>query len=152
MTICMPLPCLEKSVTGSIEPASLQWIATSSPGLEPWLMPAIRSLAEFEQLGVGWDGHGSPPPTHAAVAKAGQLLTSIRSINLPAPNVFPFSGGGIGIQWEAGGRELQMSVYPDAVVNYLTAVGDDEDSVHDGTFTADWDSELNRLVRRLIEG
>ena len=71
---------------------------------------------------------------------------------MPEPAVFPVAGGGIGVQWQAGNRELQFSIYPDGAANYLIAIEGDEGSVQDGNLVGNYEAEASRLIRWLVEG
>jgi len=150
MILTLPMPCLEKSVT-EIKPAlESQWIQTNPLALEAWLFSALSELSALEQLPEGWDGHHSPRISHSASLKARRLLSSLRTRTLPQPAVMPMTGGGIGLNWEAGDRELQLTIYPDGEVLYLYGKLNQGEPVQDGSLPENYQDELNRLGMWLI--
>lgn len=152
MTAAIAAPCLEKSVTKVTDVPDVKWVQTTTPGLETWLFEAFRSIQALQEMPEGWDGHHSAQISTAAAGRTRQLLSRIRAINLPQPSIFPFAGGGLGVQWQAGNRELQLTVYPDGVITYLCAISDDEECVYDGDIAESNLYNINRLLAWLIEG
>jgi hypothetical protein len=144
---CPPAPCLEKSTT-EVEPTPpKQWTQAST---HPWLFSALRDVDNLERLRENWDGHGSPPPSPAARQKTRQLLASVTNSQLPRPSIIPFSGGLVAVIWEAGQRQLQLSIYPDGCVVY--ALEDGDDVVLDGELRGPVSGDLRQLTRWLISG
>lgn len=79
-------------------------------GTPPWLSSAVADLARIAELPPGWDGYDSPQLSVPEREQAAQLLASLPYSDLPAPNIVPVSGGGIQIEWQHGGRELELEV------------------------------------------
>lgn len=142
-------PCLEKAVTQVKPVVDIQWEQTNSFATEQWLRPALRTLDELGNLQDNWDGHGSPRINASAITKVRQLFSSIKTGDLPTPAVMPASGGGVGVHWRIGKREMELTIYPDAEVVYLIASEGDERSIQDGNLTEHYPDELKRLTKWL---
>jgi hypothetical protein len=82
-----------------------------------WLRYALQRLAELEAKAANWDGYGSPPITRAALRMARAIITNV-SKNVPKPNIFPMTGGGIGISWDTDTEELMVEVLPEGSATY----------------------------------
>jgi len=79
-------------------------------GTPPWLSSALADIARIAELPPGWDGYGSPQVSLKEREQATQLLASMTYSDLPAPNIVPVSGGGIQIEWQHCGRELELEI------------------------------------------
>jgi hypothetical protein len=76
----------------------------------PWLETALEDVARLAALPPNWDGYGSPPIGVKERWQAVRLLTSIAYEDLPAPTIVPVSGGGIQLEWQYCGRELELEI------------------------------------------
>ena len=83
---------------------------TLREGTPPWLSSALADIARIADLPPGWDGYGSPQLSVKEREQATQLLASMTYSDLPAPNIVPVSGGGIQIEWQHCGRELELEI------------------------------------------
>jgi len=83
---------------------------TLREGPPPWLSSALADIARIADLPPGWDGYGSPQLSVQEREQATQLLASMTYSDLPAPNIVPVSGGGIQIEWQHCGRELELEI------------------------------------------
>ena len=84
-----------------------------------WLITTRQSLARLAALPNNWDGYGSPALTRAAIQAAHRLLKTLEQLPLPAPQVFPVTGGGLSFSWQQGNRELDIEILPDGSAQYL---------------------------------
>jgi hypothetical protein len=75
-----------------------------------WLSSALADVARIADLPHNWDGHGSPVLGAKEREHVTKLLSSIDNADLPAPNIVPISGGGIQIEWQHNGRELELEI------------------------------------------
>jgi len=76
----------------------------------PWLESAFEEIEELAALPFNWDGYGSSPPGMKECQYAKRLLTSISFAKFPRPNIVPVSGGGIQLEWQYQGRELELEI------------------------------------------
>lgn len=79
-------------------------------GRPPWLSSALADVARIAKLPPDWDGYGSPQVGAKEREQAIQLLASIAYKDLPAPCIVPVSGGGIQLEWQHCGRELELEI------------------------------------------
>ncbi|HLX64216.1 MAG TPA: hypothetical protein VKX17_23290 [Planctomycetota bacterium] len=84
-------------------------------------------LGKLAQLPSGWDGHDSPPIKTETIEQAERVLAALEAESAPAPHICPVAGGGVQLEWQHGGRELEIEILPDGSVQYLTVHGNDMD-------------------------
>jgi hypothetical protein len=75
-----------------------------------WLASALADVARIANLPQNWDGYGSAPLGVKEREHVTKLLSSLDNADLPAPNIVPISGGGIQIEWQYHGRELELEI------------------------------------------
>lgn len=98
-----------------------QWVdGVSSFGLNEWQTQALKGLFRVKRLCENWDGEGSLPPGTLAVESASELLVSLPFEDLPVPFVSPTSIGGVQFEWAQNGRELEVEILPDGLMEFLT--------------------------------
>jgi hypothetical protein len=73
---------------------------------------------------------------------------------MPAAQIGPVSGGGLGIEWRLGERDLNLEILPDGIIEYLkaekTPTGFDVDRMEDGQIDRDQLTQVHQLVRWLL--
>ena len=141
------------------EPVSFMRAARelSLEGPPAWLVDARRAILRVAELADGWDGDRSPVPQRSAVDSAVKVLGEFDTYaGLPTPHVGPIVGGGIGIEWRGGSRDLDIEFLPDGTIEYLKseraggALGLDD--IQDGRIAPGNIKEVRELVRWLIQG
>ena len=75
-----------------------------------WLTSALTHVAQIAQLPHNWDGDQSPPLAAKEREHITKLLSSIDNADLPEPTIVPISGGGMQIEWQHEGRELELEI------------------------------------------
>ena len=115
-----------------------------------WLDRAMCDVAQLESLPNDWDGEGSPPPPPLLLATARSLLTSLRYEQIPNPFVAPLSGGGLQLEWQYEGRELEIVLWEPTTFEYLKVSSDE--SMEEGQYTARDFSALDGLIEWLRYG
>jgi hypothetical protein len=99
----------------------------------------------LKRLGDNWDGEGSPRPSTIALDSASELLVSLPFEDLPTPFVSPTSLGGVQLEWNQNGRELEIEILPDGSLELLTVVnGNPQD---EGPTTREQVPSLARWLR-----
>lgn len=116
---------LSETPAGVDEARVIVTFLADEPSAPPW----PQALAELATLPDNWDGYGSPGLQAAAVKAAFQLLAAVEKEGLPAPHLCPVTGGGVGLAWQVGSRELEVEILPDGTMGYLTVEGED---MHEG--------------------
>jgi hypothetical protein len=148
-----PLAALEPTTSKLDRPAKVHWLDTTPLTSRPWLLAALSAISELAALPHNWDGYGSPRIGSSALVKAIQLASVVGVDELPVPEVCPISGGGIGLQWEVGDRELEFTIYPNGTIRYLKVIGPSQERVEnleDGNLVSASRIEVRPLVRWLL--
>jgi hypothetical protein len=117
----------------------------------PWLSSALADIARVAALPPNWDGHGSPQLGAKEREYATDLLASIDYEDLPAPNIVPVSGGGIQLEWQHRGRELELEIVAGSQGLLFLKVYEDETAEEGCYLIADW-VKTQELLRWLIAG
>jgi hypothetical protein len=92
----------------------------SVAGSPAWITNALSAISKLAELPAGWDGSASPPLQEAAKESAWRVLDALKRYEeLPSPQVGPVVGGGLGIEWSHGARELDLEILPDGAVEYM---------------------------------
>lgn len=92
-----------------------------------WRGTVARRIREIGQLEANWDTYGSPSPYEAAgyaLSFVDQIGTLLRQL-LPRPQVSPTAGGGVGLTWVEGVRELDIEVLPGGQLEFVRVLGDE---------------------------
>ncbi|MBN1918453.1 MAG: hypothetical protein JW889_11120 [Verrucomicrobia bacterium] len=84
-----------------------------------WFASALDGIWRVASLRSDWDGEGSPPPSPVAVGTAVRLLQGLVHYDLPSPFVCPLREGGLQIEWQRYGRELEVEFWDAEEVGYL---------------------------------
>jgi hypothetical protein len=116
-----------------------------------WLSFALANVARIAELPHNWDGHGSPALGAKEREHVTKLLSSIDNADVPAPNIVPISGGGIQIEWQHNGRELELEIEggsEDLIFLKVYQDGTTEENVY---LIADLD-RTNELLNWLLSG
>jgi hypothetical protein len=86
--------------------------------------------------------------------EARRLLAEMEPYVMPTAHIGPVSGGGLGIEWRLGGRDLNLEILPDGSIEYLkaekTPTGFDVDRMEDGQIDRDQLTKVHQLVRWLL--
>lgn len=117
-----------------------------------WLSQCLAKLAEFERLAENWDGYNSPPIGQGALASARRFLTTLRVQGLPAPAVLPVNGGGVGLNWVSGPKEVELTILPDGRAEFLHVLHPDltgDDATEEGVWP---EQSFLEKAKEMLEG
>ena len=96
-----------------------QWSAIR-PLISPiWLPEISAQLNRLKELGFNWDSYGSEPITAKALFIARRMFSELDISNHPKPHVCAVAGGGVGIHWRIGSRDLELEADRDGNITYL---------------------------------
>jgi hypothetical protein len=83
-----------------------------------------------------------------------RLIKEIDAYDLPTAHIGPVSGGGLGVEWRNGDRDLNLEILSDGSIEYLkaerTASGFQGDQMEDGEIPPDRLGEVRNLIRWLL--
>ena len=94
-------------------------IRLSSPHDPASYPPDRPELQALVNLPWNWDGYGSPPVTEQALRTADVVLRASDHYPIGVPDVAPVTGGGVFIEWEAGGRDLEIEILPGGRLQFV---------------------------------
>jgi hypothetical protein len=132
-----------------------QWSdVTSLWTSQAWVPAARHSVAALGALQPNWDGQGGPVPQKVVLDITNRLIKELECYDLTTAHIGPVSGGGVGIEWRCGKRDLNIEILPDGSIEFLTAEkfpsGFDPSQMVDGQISGDRLSDLRPLVRWLL--
>lgn len=120
----------------------------------PWLFTALahlRGLEGNQKTFAGFHTLMIEPHTAGYTRSILGSLDGRKLNNLPAPTVARIEGGGVGIAWSVGKREVEMVVHPDNLTTYVFY--EDDEAGDEGEFREPRESEvggLEKVLERLI--
>lgn len=117
----------------------------------PWLFTALANLRDLENCQntfAAFHTLAIQPHTAGYTRSILGALNRRKLDNLPAPNIAPIEGGGVGLAWSVGKREVEMVVYPDNLATYV--LYEDEEAGDEGEFREPDVSGLERALAKLI--
>ncbi|HLQ47074.1 MAG TPA: hypothetical protein VK137_20190, partial [Planctomycetaceae bacterium] len=91
----------------------------------PWQLSCLEQLNAVKTLPRNWDSYGSPPLSDVAYQQACQLIAAVAVDQLPAPHAGPESGGAVQIDWQLGGRALEVHFLADGTATALQVEHDE---------------------------
>lgn len=118
--------------------------ATPLARATPWLRAALHKISELARLAENWDSYNSRPIQSAAIEQASKAIESLSDVNLPAPQIFPVPGGGLQLEFEQDGRELEIEFLPDGSTAYLMVANNGE--MREGSIPSGPKGDLYRLA------
>ena len=130
--------------TGQLVPASLADNA-------PWLYSALSQLHDIERAGRDIPGVGDLRITEPASLQVKTVLVLIDVKGaLPTPTLYPISGGGVGMKWNVGTREVEFTTFANG--NTIVAKVDNHEFVDDSELTGNpqADRDLNNYLGWLV--
>ncbi len=77
-----------------------------------WLDQAARDLVSFLKLEPGWDSYGARALSLETANDALQLLARLQAFGVPRPLLVPTPKGGVQLEWDVDGVELELELQP----------------------------------------
>ena len=130
--------------TSELAPASLSDTA-------PWLYSALSQLHDLQRAGRNIPGVGDLRITDSAST---QIRTVLAVINvrdaLPTPTLYPISGGAVGMKWNVGRREVEVTTFANG--NTIAAKIEGDQLIDDCELRGDYQActELSTYLRWLV--
>lgn len=94
--------------------------------INSWLKDSQDELHKLRELPENWDSYASPRIKDVSVKTTADLLIALAKFEMPKPQIFPVSGGGLQLEWQRNKRELEIEVLPDGSIEYLKVFEDGE--------------------------
>ena len=119
-----------------------------------WHNLAFSKIHSLENDGATYQGVGSLQIERSTATYARRVLDLLNeklgNENLPAPIISAITGGGIGVLWKAGTKEVEAVIYPDSTTSFLASSGDDIES--EDEFAGDRVASLSDALRQMLQG
>ncbi len=119
-----------------------------------WHYLAFSKIHEIENTGEEIAGVGDLRIQPATATYARRVLDSVQeqltSELLPIPGISPLSGGGIGILWSAGSKEVEAIIYPNTTTSFLATRG--QEVQREDEFAGTQVASLSDALRQMLQG
>jgi hypothetical protein len=79
--------------------------------LPKWVVPAISSFMEMQNLRDNWNSYGAKRIKRDLISQSLNVLGQIMEQDSPAPSVVPLSDGGLQLEWHRKQQDLEI-VFP----------------------------------------
>ena len=96
----------------------IDWTPDANGKFPEPVFQALTKLIEFSCLEENWDSYGGSRMSSSAVASVLELVFAGHQRGT-VPRLHPLSGGGVGVDWEMGTKELSVQVSRDGTVEAL---------------------------------
>lgn len=93
-----------------------QWASTSVDDKQivieksRWIEELLPKFEELMRLPVGWDGYSGLPVSFQCVCFALQLIASLSTAEIEAPQVVPGSDGSLQLEWHNYGYDVELNI------------------------------------------
>jgi hypothetical protein len=114
----------------------------------PWQYLVFSELHKLEKSPPGTGGVGELTVAQDTIMFARTVLAELRALNVPSPIVCPISGGGLGMVWSLGSKQLEVVLAADQSGSFI--LSKNEQIVGDGDIGTDSTSELERALRSVV--
>ncbi len=113
MTPITAAPAFEHIDSGyAIHASTSELVHASLSEAAPWLYSALSQLHELQRAGRDLPGVGDLRITDAASTQIITVLAMIKVRDpLPTPTLYPISGGAVGMKWNLGSREVEVTTF-----------------------------------------
>lgn len=82
-----------------------------------WLYPVLHRLQHLSKLTEGWDSYGGAPPSDKSVFTALAVISHVLNYESAAPPIVPLSEGGVQLEWQSQGEELEIRIGPNGEIS-----------------------------------
>jgi hypothetical protein len=112
----------------------------------PWFREVLSRFHRLLALGDNWNGYGEQAIHEDAVKRAVNVL-DIVGVDGPRPDVVPTAAGGVQLEWEGAGFEIEVEIPPfgPASVFVLDSSGE-EWEVRAGSRNRIWEELRERIT------
>lgn len=81
----------------------------AAPQTASWLGAALRDLVRWANKDQGWDSYGARRISPRVARRVAKLLRMLASAQVPRPFITGTSTGGLNLQWESDGYDIQFT-------------------------------------------
>lgn len=114
----------------------------------PWQYVVFSELYELEKAQTSVGTAGGLSVAQGTIMFARNILADLHGLNIPSPTVCPISGGGLGMLWSLGPKQLEVVLAADQSGSFVLSKG--EQIIGDGDIATDSISELEQALRSIV--
>ena len=110
------------------------------------ILRLLPGLEKFLSLGDNWDSYGAKPIEENIVGRVINFLGSAFVVSSVAPEIFPLSSGGIGIEWDTKNLSMEVEFLPKNELHYYVEF---EGEIKEKTLLGDQLDEVLAYLRKI---
>jgi len=113
----------------------------------PWQYTVFAELYQMEKAQPSGEVGDELKAEQSTIMFARTLLADLHHLNIPSPIMCPISGGGLGMVWSLGAKQLEVVLSANHSGSFILSKGDE--TVGDGEISTDSTGELERALRSI---
>jgi hypothetical protein len=142
MTPITATPAFEQVICAqAIQTSTSELVPASLSDTAPWLYSALSQLHDLQRAGRSVSEVGDLRIAEPASTQIRTILSLIKVKTLPTPTLYPISGGGVGMKWNVGNREVEFTTF--ASGNTVVAELEDAQLVDDCEFEENFQAQVD---------
>lgn len=114
----------------------------------PWQYTVYSKLHDLETQVIGAKAQNELTVAQPTVMFARTVIADLHSMNIPSPVICPISGGGVGMIWSLGPKQLEVVFAADQSGSFI--LSKDEQIVDDGEINRENTSSLERALKSVM--
>jgi len=112
MTPITATPAFEQVLSvKAVQASTSELVPASLSDTAPWLYSALSQLHDLQRAGRDVPEVGDLRIAETASTQIRTILSLISVRTLPTPILYPISGGGVGMKWSVGNREVEFTTF-----------------------------------------
>lgn len=134
-----------------IQPLTVRQALLTSQGYHstaPWQYTVYSKLHDMEKHLIGAKGQDELTVSQPTVMFARIVIADLHSMNIPSPVICPISGGGVGMIWSLGSKQLEVAFGADQSGSFI--LSKDDQIVDDGEISPEDTSNLERALKSVM--
>lgn len=122
----------------------LVWVKDGGRPFPAPVLSAVKSLIDFAELPANWNSYGGRSLNLAVVPSVVKFIVLGHQM-AAIPRLHPLPDGGVGLTWDRGEAELEITVAGDGTFDALLSTADDETELQPGSTYAEASDLLDRF-------
>jgi hypothetical protein len=134
-----------------VKPLTLRQTLLTSQGYfstAPWQYTVYSTLHDLEGQRENKSAMHDLTVAQQTIMFARTVVADLHSLNIPSPTICPISGGGVGMVWSLGAKQLEVAFSADQSGSFILSKG--EQIVDDGDISVEHTSGLVRALRSVM--
>jgi hypothetical protein len=114
----------------------------------PWQYTAFSKLHELGKPLSNTRRASDLPVAQSTIMFARTIISDLHHLNVPSPVVCPISGGGVGMVWCLGSKQLEVVFGADQSGSFI--LSKDDQIIEDGDLAGKSTPEFERALRSIV--